>query len=96
MLKHIVFWKIKDNEDKEKNMEQMVKMLYSLDGRLKVLSLLSLAYNLDFTLEYDVVLCAVLKSPGALKFYQNHPDHVKCKKFIYNYCRKESGFRFRT
>ena len=94
MLKHIVFWKIKDNEDKEKNMEQMVKMLYSLDGRIKGLESVELGYNLDFTSEYDVVLCAVLKSPGALKFYQNHPDHVKCKKFISTIAEKRVAFDF--
>lgn len=94
MLKHIVFWKIKDNEDKEKNMEQMIKMLYSLDGRIKGLESVELGYNLDSTSEYDVVLCAVLKSPGALKFYQNHPDHIKCKEFISTIAEARVAFDF--
>lgn len=82
MLRHIVFWKIKDNEDKEKNMERMVKMLYSLDGKIKGLESIELGYSFDQPSEYDVVLYAIFKSPSALKFYQNHPEHVKCKEFI--------------
>lgn len=82
MLKHIVFWKLKNDENKQSNMEEMVRLLGSLEGKIEGLVSLEIGYNFDFSSDYDVVLNAALKSPAALKSYQNHPEHLKCKEFI--------------
>ncbi len=94
MLRHIVFWKVKDDEDKEKNMDLIVRMLYSLDGKIKGLESVELGYSLDKSSEYDISLCAGFKSPAALKYYQNHPEHLRCKDFISKVTEKRISFDF--
>ncbi len=82
MVKHIVLWKIRDNDDKQKNIDKMIQMLTPLVGKIEGLVNLEVGYNFNTGSEYDVVLYAVFKNPVALKYYQNHPEHVKCKEFI--------------
>ena len=82
MVKHIVMWKLKDDLDKQQNIDRMIEMLKALVGQVKGLVSIEMGYNFNTSSEYDVVLYATLKSPAALKHYQNHPAHVKCKDFI--------------
>ena len=82
MVKHIVLWKIRDDADKQKNIDRMIKMLTSLVGKVEGLVSVETGYNFNVDSDYDVVLYATLKNPVALKYYQNHPEHVKCKDFI--------------
>ncbi|MDD6490521.1 MAG: Dabb family protein [Clostridia bacterium] len=82
MVKHIVLWKIKDDENKQKNIDRMIEMLTALVGKIDGLVGIEMGYNFDVSSEYDVVLYATFKNAVALKYYQNHPEHVKCKEFI--------------
>ena len=82
MVKHIVFWKVKDNAEKQKNIDCMIDMLKSLVGKIEGLISIEVGYNFNNSSDYDVVLYASFTNPSALKYYQNHPEHVKCKDFI--------------
>ena len=82
MVKHIVFWKIKDSNDKQQNIDHMIDMLTNLVGKIDGLVSVEMGYNFNTSSDYDVVLYAALKNAAALKYYQNHPEHIKCKDFI--------------
>ena len=82
MVKHIVMWKIKDTNDKQQNIDRMINMLTSLVGKINGLVSMEMGHNFNTSSEYDVVLYATFKNANALKYYQNHPEHVKCKEFI--------------
>lgn len=84
MVKHIVFWKVKDSNDKQKNIDRMIEMLTNLVGKIDGLVSVEMGYNFNASSDYDVVLYAALKNAAALKYYQNHPEHIKCKEFIGN------------
>ena len=82
MVKHIVLWKIKDDENKQNNIDHMIKILTGLVGKIDGLVSAEMGYNFNTDSDYDVVLYATLKNAVALKYYQNHPEHLKCKEFI--------------
>ena len=82
MVKHIVLWKIKDSAEKQQNIDRMIEMLTALVGKIDGLVSVEMGHNFNTSSEYDVVLYATLKNTSALRYYQNHPEHVKCKEFI--------------
>ena len=82
MVKHIVLWKLKDDPDKQQNIDRMIEMLKALVGQVEGLVSIEMGYNFNPASDYDVALYATLKTPAALRHYQNHPAHVKCKEFI--------------
>ena len=82
MVKHIVLWKIRDDDRKQQNIDQMIDMLTSLVGKVEGLVSMEMGYNFNTGSDYDVVLYAAFKNSAALKYYQNHPEHLKCKDFI--------------
>ena len=86
MLRHIVFWKLKDHAEGADRAANAAKMKSLLDacknivpgmGRFEV----ALAQpGLEAT--YDVVLYSEFESRAALDAYQNHPVHQAAKPFI--------------
>ena len=82
MVKHIVLWKIRDDDQKQKNIDHIIDILTALVGQVEGLVSVEMGYNFNTASDYDVVLYATLKNAAALKYYQNHPEHVKCKEFI--------------
>ena len=62
MVKHIVFWKVKDNDEKQKNIETMIEMLKSLVGKIEGLVSIEVGYNFNEASDYDVVLYASFKN----------------------------------
>ena len=82
MVKHIVLWKIRNDDQKQANIDQMISMLTSLVGKIEGLVSMEMGYNFNTASEYDVVLYSSFKNAAALKYYQNHPEHLKCKDFI--------------
>ena len=86
MIKHIVFWKLKDHAegaDRAANALKMKALLEScaaiVPGILKFEAALAQP-GLEAT--YDVVLYSEFASRQALDAYQDHPDHVAIKPFI--------------
>lgn len=86
MIKHIVFWKLKDSAegaDRATNARKMKALLDScaglVPGMLKFEAALAQP-GLEAT--YDVALYSEFTSKQALDAYQHHPDHVAIKPFI--------------
>lgn len=86
MIKHIVFWKLKDHAEGADRAANAVKMKQLLDscadlvpGMLKFEATLAQP-GLEAT--YDVVLYSEFASKEALDAYQDHPEHIAIKPFI--------------
>jgi len=86
MLKHIVFWKLKDHAegaDRATNAKKLKAMLDSCADIVPGIVEFEVAVaqsGLEAT--YDIVLYSAFDSRAALDAYQNHPEHVKIKPFF--------------
>ncbi|MES2739659.1 MAG: Dabb family protein [Pseudomonadota bacterium] len=86
MIKHIVFWKLKERAEGADRAANGVKMKALLDscadlvpGMLRFEAVLAQP-GLEAT--YDVVLYAEFADKAALDAYQAHPTHLAIKPFI--------------
>ncbi len=86
MIKHIVFWQLKDHAEGATKAENMLKMKDQLMTCAKVVpGILEFEVGLNTsTLEctYDVVLYSAFENVEALHAYQHHPKHEAIKGFI--------------
>ncbi len=83
MVTHIVFWKVREDADKQANMEHMRKLLTGLVG--VVPGLLSAHVGFNFNPKgYDLALLSTFESREALDGYQTHPAHLEVKKFVHS------------
>jgi len=86
MIKHIVFWKLKDEangNDKAANAKLIKEKLEALNGQIP--GLIRLEVGIDFSnteMSADVVLYSEFPSIEDLKIYDEHPKHVAVKSFI--------------
>lgn len=86
MVKHIVFWKLKDQAEgasREENAREVKARLEALRG--KIPGLLRLEVGIDFNRSdaaYDVALYSELVDRAALEAYQRHPEHVAVADFV--------------
>lgn len=86
MIKHIVFWKLKESaqgNDKSANAQLIKEKLEALKGQMP--GLLELEVGLDYVqgpASADVALYSVFESQEALDAYQVHPSHVAARDFI--------------
>lgn len=84
MVKHIVFWKLKETahgNDKSTNAKLIKKKLEALNGQIDGVIKLEVGINfLDGN--YDVALYSELESKSILDAYQNHPKHQALLPFI--------------
>lgn len=86
MIKHIVFWKLKDQAEDADKAVNALKMKSMLDacanlvpGILKFETAIAQP-GLEAT--YDVVLYSEFASKAVLDAYQEHPQHVALKPFF--------------
>ncbi|MGL4449975.1 MAG: Dabb family protein [Sarcina sp.] len=82
MLKHIVMWKIKE-ENKNESVLKIKADLEALKG--KVLEIVDIEVGIDMNVienNYDVILVSTFKSQEDLDAYQVHPMHIAAAKFI--------------
>ena len=83
MVKHIVFWNVRNDENKKQNMEEMKKRLTSLVG--KVDGLISAEVGFNFNEKgFDLALYSIFTDKDALDGYQVHPEHLKVKEFVHS------------
>ena len=86
MIKHIVFWKLKEHAEGADRATNAVKMKQLLDAcanlvpGMLVFEATLAQPGLEAT--YDVVLYSEFASKEALDAYQEHPGHVAIKPFI--------------
>lgn len=80
MLKHVVTWKVKE-ENKLENMQLMKKKLEALVGVIDEIKGLQVGINENGG-EYDVILITDFNSKDDLMSYDAHPSHQEVRKFI--------------
>ena len=86
MVKHIVFWTLKDSAEgrsAHQNAKEMKKRLEALNGRIP--GLIKLEVGIDFgrtEASADVALYSELSDRNALNHYINHPEHVAVSDFV--------------
>ena len=85
MVKHIVFWKLKDEaagNNKAANAQLIKEKLENLNGKID--GLIKVEVGIDFLGEgnYDVALYSELDTKEALDTYQNHPLHQAVLPFV--------------
>lgn len=86
MVRHIVFWRLKEHalgNDKATNARLIKEKLEGLAG--KIPGLLRIEVGLDFSREdasADVALYTEFESREALAGYHHHPAHETLKPFI--------------
>nr|WP_320013863.1 Dabb family protein [uncultured Desulfobacter sp.] len=86
MVKHIVFWTLKDSAEgrsAHQNAKEIKKKLEALNGRIP--GLIKLEVGIDFgrtEASADVALYSELSDRDALNHYINHPEHVAVSDFV--------------
>ncbi|MFI3272223.1 MAG: Dabb family protein [Pseudomonadota bacterium] len=87
MLKHVVYWTLKDEAEGHtaaENATKFVEIIRNLEGRIP--SLLSLDVSATFadttTEPCHVILISTHADAEGLKAYAEHPDHMACIPFI--------------
>lgn len=86
MVKHIVFWKLKDRahgKSRQENAEMIKSMLENLNG--KIPGMISLEVGFDFSASEssaDIVLYSEFEDRKALADYQGHPLHEEVKPYV--------------
>lgn len=80
MLKHIVTWKLKE-ENKVENMQTMKNMLEALVGVIDEIKSLQVGINENGG-EYDIILITDFENGEALKTYDAHPRHQEVRQFV--------------
>jgi len=86
MVKHIVFWKLKEEAhglNKQELALEIKKRLEALNGKID--ELLHLEVGLDFSKtesSFDLVLYSEFVDKAALNAYQLHPLHQEVASFI--------------
>lgn len=86
MVKHIVFWKLKEEalgQTAEENAKQIKEKLENLSGKIEGLISIEVGINfLQSPANYDVALYSAVENKEALDFYQNHPLHQAVLPFV--------------
>lgn len=83
MIKHIVFWRVREDNEKENNMKIMREKLTSLVGVVPGLISAEVGFNYN-PKGFDIALYSVFESKEALDRYQIHPAHLEVKKFVHS------------
>lgn len=78
MIKHIVMWKFKENE--EENMNKFLKGLNSLKNIIPEIKYMETGVNVNPKNEFDAILISEFETMEDLEKYKNNPEHVKVSK----------------
>lgn len=86
MVKHIVFWKLKEEANgmsKTENAAAIKQKLEDLNGKIEGCIKIEVGFDFLHSAESaDVVLYSEFESKEALDFYANHPLHKAVMPFI--------------
>lgn len=81
MVKHIVFFKLKDNS--EENKERVKEQLLTMDGTIDVLQNIEVGLNFsDEERAYDIALLTDFNSKEDLSIYAVHTYHLEIISFM--------------
>lgn len=84
MIKHIVFWKLKEEalgNTKQQNAQQLKQRLEALRGQVDGMKHLEVGINFNPN-GFDLCLYSAFDSRQALEAYQSFPPHVEIKGFV--------------
>ncbi len=81
MIKHIVMWKFKENE--EENMKKFLEGLNSLKPIIPEIKYMETGININPKNEYNAILISEFETMEDLEKYKNHPEHIK----VSNLCK---------
>ncbi|MEG1003089.1 Dabb family protein [Clostridium sp.] len=82
MIKHIVMWKLKE-ENKKENAKKIKDMLMNLEGKIKEIKKIEVLININESdAAMDVCLVSEFNSLEHLNTYQNHEEHLKVRDFV--------------
>ena len=82
MLKHIVMWKLKE-ENRADNALQIKQMLEAMAGKVPGLRAIEVGINAIHGPDTcDVVLYCEFEDEQALNDYNEHPDHLAIRNFV--------------
>lgn len=97
MLKHLVFWKLKEPDNIEKAYSQLLNYVPVLMQDIKELEELSINMNtIPIEGNFDIVLSASFQNEEALKIYASHSTHVAFAKFIKTITVERAAIDFYT
>jgi hypothetical protein len=83
MIKHIVFWKVKEDLDYDGVFDEMKIRVDAMNGEIPGLNHVELGRDFNGSdVAYDIALYSEIESKDALKVYQDHPKHLFVKEFI--------------
>jgi hypothetical protein len=86
MVKHIVFWKVKEEHDGMGREELIGKIKEMIEGmRETVPTIENIEVGRDFNKSdkaYEIALYSSFADRNALDEYQRHPAHEEVKKFV--------------
>lgn len=81
MIKHIVFFKLKDSS--AENVEKAATVLRGLEGKVEQLRSLEIGIDvIKSPRSYDIALVATFDSLEDLQGYQVHPEHQKVIEYM--------------
>ena len=81
MIKHIVMWKFRENQ--EETMNQFLQGLNGLKDIIPEIKSMETGVNINPKNEYDAILISEFETMKDLETYKNHPEHVK----VSNLCK---------
>lgn len=82
MLKHVVLFRLKDDKDKEKNIEKLKEMLEALPGKIPLIRYYEVGVNaVPSDRTYDMCLISAFGSEEDLQEYRVHPAHQEVLEF---------------
>uniref|UniRef100_A9AB56 Stress responsive alpha-beta barrel domain protein n=1 Tax=Methanococcus maripaludis (strain C6 / ATCC BAA-1332) TaxID=444158 RepID=A9AB56_METM6 len=86
MIKHIVMWKLKENDKDNEKLENVKIIKTNLEALKEVIPEIKyIEVGIDskkFENNYDVVLVSEFNSFEELDVYQKHPEHLKVGEFV--------------
>ncbi len=86
MIKHIVFWKLKDSargKSKLDNSMELKNILEGLKDKIDVITKIEVGINMNSSdAAYDVALYSEFNSFDDLEKYQKHPEHLKVVSLV--------------
>ncbi|NTW48423.1 MAG: Dabb family protein [Chlorobiales bacterium] len=86
MIKHLVFWKLKETaegSDKAGNGAKIKRMIEALAPLIPGVICLEVGFNFTQSdTASDVALYSEFESKDALETYQKHPEHIKVAEFV--------------
>lgn len=92
MVRHIVFWKLREDCDKQEATRQIAAVLEPLAGVVPGLQLAQV--RRVYAGDYDTALYTEFDSREAAEAYQTHPAHLEAKKTVHSYAAGRAACDF--